>query len=530
MATRKTTFPNQKRRAVGAIIGGVILAAIMVTTVLVYFMTILSNEKAKTSYELEAAQTNQEQAAEKALMVRATQLSGNNIAIRIDNEGSLPLIMSRLLLYCISATCPSPEPDIESPAVTLNGGQSHSRQVGPVIDGRTYRIDVITERGNIVSAKECKVNIGTGVCENDPGGEEEDPECVLCAVNEGIIQGTGSLQLDFKAFGAIYPQLASRAGVDQRGWDTKVSSGYGSATGYPGFELQTVSQGNTQAILVEKARNLDPSGEDLTLNRNTGLLTSNDQVQGTPPPSNYICKEDKLAKTVLPYNEGANSKTLISTAIDADLTEGWEELFFCSTSPGTNSPTWSPTNKFSNLNGIFMIARGTFEDIWAPYAQTVPYQAISLGRGNSNPEGGLLSACLRSSDIATSCLAPTIMDNAASLRYTATQAQMQSGVTVYLHLNTGASLLPNYNVSWLYPYGNFTRLVADAPNFSNPGTRNIEVNLPTTEYDGTTPISCSGGAGTSEYYTLIFTDEFDTSGGASNGKRYTYYMTFRMDC
>ena len=46
---RVTSRSGRKdRRAVGAIIGGVILAAIMVTTVLVYFLTILNNEKAKT--------------------------------------------------------------------------------------------------------------------------------------------------------------------------------------------------------------------------------------------------------------------------------------------------------------------------------------------------------------------------------------------------------------------------------------------------------------------------------------------------
>ncbi|MGI0015956.1 MAG: hypothetical protein ACREBU_21255, partial [Nitrososphaera sp.] len=113
-------------------------------------------------------------------------------------------------------------------------------------------------------------------------------------------------------------------------------------------------------------------------------------------------------------------------------------------------------------------------------------------------------------------------------RYSATRTEMQNGVTVWLHLNSGASLKPPFNVSWLYPDGNYTKLVQDAPSLNPNG--NLAVSLPTTESDGITGIDCSGGAGTSEYYTLIFSDEFETSGGASNGKRYVYYMTFRMDC
>ncbi|MGI0026014.1 MAG: hypothetical protein ACREA4_12840, partial [Nitrososphaera sp.] len=159
-----TTRSGRQRRGVGAIIGGVILVAILLTTVLVYFITILNNEKARTSYEFLALQAEQDKSAEKLTASRDTDLvdSGGTLYIhtRTSNNGSLPLIVSRAVMYCISASgCPTPnDPVDDGTSVTLNPGEPSSRNVGPISNGLTYRVDLITERGNIVTTRECTVD------------------------------------------------------------------------------------------------------------------------------------------------------------------------------------------------------------------------------------------------------------------------------------------------------------------------------------------------------------------------------------
>jgi hypothetical protein len=517
---------RKERRAVGAIIGGVILAAIMVTTVLVYFLTILNNEKAKTGYELDAAQANQEQAAEKMIVVRATELSGTNISIRIDNEGSQSLILSKLLVYCISAGCPSPEPSVESPGLTLNGGESDSRLV-PVQNGLTYRIDVISERGNIVSAKECKVNFGTGICENDPGDEGEEPPCVTCAVNEGIVQGTGSLQLDFRAFGSIYPQLGARDDIDQRGWTVKTASSYGSVTGYPAFEIPY----QAHVFFVERVRNLDPSGEDISLTRKTALITN----QGTVPSGQqsvvYLCSLNPVASDgVDAYNEGASSKLIPNTPIEADKFEGWEEIVFCTENPGTDyargndscgssaaSSGYCPSHTNEQLNGIIMVARGAFTSTLSQYGQTIPYQSAQPG---STPFTTFYW-CLYDNPTGVACPAPMTDSTAGQLIYSTDSGSMTGGLTIYAHYRGTNDLLPNpgATITWIEPNGNTIVL---ANNQTPNGQNNIPILLPQTYSDGG-ELDCDGKA--SEDFIIKVNDSY-----GADGTRNVYYMTFRMTC
>ncbi|MGH9876772.1 MAG: hypothetical protein ACRD5H_03985, partial [Nitrososphaerales archaeon] len=342
------------------------------------------------------------------------------------------------------------------------------------------------------------------------------------------IQGTGSLQLDFKAFGAIFPQLGNRAGVNQTGVYVNVTSPYGSATGYPGFD---VPQG-LNTVLVEKARNLDPSQHDLELNRNTGLVVNVGKTTSGQPDPNYLCKNSIDASGNLhlsPYNEATNNIIMRYTDPELPDTEGWVELFFCSTQPATNNNPWVADAKFNNINGIFMVARGTFENVWAEYAQTIPYQSVAVGKQGITQ----LNACLYedSSDNAA-CPSPLTSSSIPELKYSADVATMEGGLTVYLHINTASPKDPTapFNVSWLYPDGNYTRLVTDEVFI--PGTRNVEVDLPTgdtkaSDGDGDIGDDCSKYADVSGhvYYTLIVTDSYD-----SNSNKNVYYMTFRMDC
>jgi hypothetical protein len=627
----------RERRGVGAIIGGVILAAILLTTVMVYFITILNNEKAKTSYEILASQATQDKAAEKFTVPRAHDLSdfgGDfHINIQISNNGSLPLVVSKILLYCTSVVgCPTLDP-VENAAnpsapVTLNAADVEPILVGPVADALTYRIDVISERGNIVAAKECQVDLTGQICSNDltgPAGPDfglsatpsslvfeagesrsttitvtsfggfnsavslsvptvvtgitTDPVpnqvtpppdgtvtstltfasapttvpgtyiytiegvsgvthstqvtitilgSIQGEVDKGIIQGTGSIKLDFKAFGAIYPELAQRAGVDQRGWDVRVSSGFSWVPGYPAYDVMR-GQTNPQIVFIESARNMDPSGQNMVLNRNTGLVTSNDQVQGTPPSSSYICKGDVAAKTLLKYNEGANSVTLPNTPVGSPETAGWQQMFFCSTKPSDggagavpSGDFWTPGTKFSQLNGIFWIARASFTPIFSEYAQTIPYQGVTYAKSGIN-------ACLRNVDVNTACLSPTTSDNAASLRYSATSGQMAGGVSVWTHIQ-GSGLTSPYNISWLYPDGTYRQI---ALNQALNAQGNIRIDLPSqnsNDLDGNTlndiDTYCTGvPAGQGVYFTLIVTDSFD-----SGANRNVYDITWRMTC
>lgn len=622
-----------KRRGVGAIIGGVILAAILLTTVMLYFVTILNNDQRRASYDIQSAQINADKASEALKVFRDEFLfsnsTGSYINTRMTNDGSLPLIVSYWSLYCLDPGCPSIDPAIAKINVTLNSKESQSRHVGPVTNLMDYRVDFITERGNVVSTDECEVDLSPSpaICVSSTGGGPdfsisaspdvvvlepdssaspqiivtsfngfEDPVTLTAsdpgsgigssfsispvtpppgsstsstltittpdsitpgtynmvvtgtsgglvhsasvsitvledssgAITEGIIQGTGSLQLDFKAFGALYPQLGTRDGVDQSGWFAKVSSLYSSVRGYPGFQLMTISAstggGNpvstTQLAIVESARNLDQSGEDLTLTRFTGINPSLGAIQGSNSQLNYLCHENTAAATVTAgltaYNENTANKVLQWVDTGAGQTVGWTEMYFCSTGAGTNPNWFTPADlKFANLTPLFLVARGDFAD-GSPYSQTIPYQAFTIGKG---PGTSILNACLLNGDTNTAC--PSHGTNQGldpQFRYDADEGAFQSGNTrVWLHLNSGPVFTNGIDVRWLHPDGTYETLLANQATSVINGNRNIEVTLPSS-------VSCAV-PGTDEFHTLVFNDGRD-----GNGDRYIYYMTFKVDC
>jgi hypothetical protein len=639
-------YSSRGRRGVGGIVAGVILIAILISTVLVYFVMIINNEKAKASYEQLSTQSDQNKAAENLTAIRDHTLTGCpancHIGVELRNNGSSSVVVTNVLLYCTSAVgCPGANPhETQSsqitPPKTLNAGQIDTITVGnpqfTITNSLIYRVDLLTESGNIVSTTECKVDSAAAICSNDSGGSSgsSTPDFALsvapsafsmtpgsiqhttatvsslngfnsavtltispaatftitptppsvtppaggfvtsdltvnaaantapgtylftvtgtngaiqrttqfsvsilpspqAAVDTGIIQGTGSLKLDFKAFGAIYPDLGSRKGVDQRGWNVQVSSQFSSVTGYPGYDVM-LGQNDPHVVFVESARNMDPSGQDLKLSRTTGLLTSSDQIQGTPAKSNFICKGDAANKQFIKYDETTNFTDLPNTPIGSAQTINWQKMYFCTSIPSDgsggqvpNGNLWIPPTKFSTLNGIFMVARGAFHPVLSEYAQTVPYQAVYYANGGIN-------TCLRSgaNNINTACPAPNTTDDVtASLQYSATKAAMKGGTSVWLHI-AGAN--GPYNVSWLYPDGNYTQLI-NAQNLNANG--NIQLTLPrknTNDNDGNTiddiDTLCNGiAAGQSRYFTLIVNDTFD-----ANANRSVYNITWGMVC
>jgi hypothetical protein len=173
--------------------GGVILIAILVTTVLLYYVTILDNDRRKASYEIQSAQINQDKSAEDLVAIREQELvpdptdpTRSYIDTKIKNNGSLPLIVSYVVLYC--ADCTTPIESQEKISITLNGQEpATQRLVGPITEDATYQVDFITERGNVVSAGECVADLSAGICTNDATGG--DPDFILSATpDSGTLQ------------------------------------------------------------------------------------------------------------------------------------------------------------------------------------------------------------------------------------------------------------------------------------------------------------------------------------------------------
>lgn len=512
---------RKSRRGVGGIIAGVILMAIIFTSVLVFFVTINNNEKARFGYEI-AAQEEERKKATEDFSVYDSAIVGNVVSVRIENTGPIPMTASKMLTYCVSgpdctnpANVPTTTADI---SVTLNPGDSTSQNL-PVSSGNVYRVDIISERGNIETfgcdfdVDECKI----------PGEESIDDE-IEGAVNEGIVQGTGSLQLDFNSFGLLLPDLSSRTddllqglgepSIDQRGFEVIVSSRYGNVTGYPAFDIP----GDLNAVLVENLRNLDPSGEDIKLTRYTGLQILSG-VQGSERDSVFICIRDGTSFTA--YDEETNYITIPHTELDAPRTEGWVEVYFCTTDPAStqSSDPWeADTAKFSSMNGILMIARGTFEDSGKAYGQTVPYQAVTVGvPGVTN-----FYACLFETDTNTNCTGPTVNQSGADVsvsKYSDTVASIQAGSDVYAHLMISGNPAPqpDFYVAWHFPDGTRQVLESGGVNANN----NIVFTIPDQMPDGST---IQPG-----YYTISVTDSYGNYN--NNLKAFTknvYYMTFRV--
>ena len=653
--------PNRRgRRGVGAIVGGVILAAILFTTVLIYFLNVVEIQKAKAGYDIHSTQNLQEKSVENLLAFRDHDLFTNSssyIRTVMSNNGSLGLVVSYSLLYCTSGgACPpiGPlKPNISDPQennspVTLNPGDANIRLMGPVADGLTYRMDLITERGNVVASKECTVDLFNKICGNDasstapdfilsaspsifaitagtsdtsvitvipvngfsadvalsisppsaggitisptsgtiPGGSGTMSVAITTtttasgthsfsvagtgggithselivvsivsitgAVNEGIVQGTGSLQLDFKAFGSIYPTtattssggpdggLASRADINQEGWLTKTYSKYGGITGYPAFD---VMGGQKSVVYVERIRNLDPSGEDVTLSRASGLITNIGTIPNGHQVAEWICNATKIFSvtgdptggSIQSYDETTIPPRVTfipSTPLNTAPTAGWREMYFCSGNIGGGVPNYHPLQQSDPgykvndvLNGNLMVARGTFAQSKTDYGQVIPYQSSTAG-----PTGSVDSfeACLRSSNTPTGpCPGPSIPCNGACatgatqlLLYSASRAAITgAGVNVWVHMDTNTPI----TVSWIYHDGRIR--VMNMTNGSPAQNVVLVVNnyLPFAVKIPTDLDACNGTH--PQYYSIKVNDAYN-----ANGQRNVYYMTFQVTC
>ena len=170
MKNNRRNLKSSSRRGVGAIIGGVILVAILLTTVLLYFITVLNNDQRRASYDIETAQENQDKALEKLVAANTgvfTNATGKYMNSIMKNDGSLSLVVSYSALHCLDCVSPN-DPILNNNPITLNSKETFSRPVGPVMDNK-YRVDYITERGNIFYTQDCVVGATTLTC-NDGAG------------------------------------------------------------------------------------------------------------------------------------------------------------------------------------------------------------------------------------------------------------------------------------------------------------------------------------------------------------------------
>ena len=128
------------------------MVGVLLTSVLVYFITIANNDKARAGYEIAAHDEDAKKATEQ-YNVSVASVSGNNLNVNIGNQGPIPLRASQMILYCIEGAGCAPTVPINATAIamTVNTGTPTVQSIGPVASGKPYRVDVISERGNIIS-------------------------------------------------------------------------------------------------------------------------------------------------------------------------------------------------------------------------------------------------------------------------------------------------------------------------------------------------------------------------------------------
>lgn len=149
--------------------------AILLTTVLLYFLTLLSNDQRRASYDIELAQESQDRALEKIVAANTGLIDdppgfppGKYMNSVIKNDGSLSTVVSYSVLYCTDGTCPI-DPVEDNSAITLNAKETAARIMGPVNPGNSYRVDFITERGNIFYTQDCLVGVTEIQCSDGIG-------------------------------------------------------------------------------------------------------------------------------------------------------------------------------------------------------------------------------------------------------------------------------------------------------------------------------------------------------------------------
>lgn len=525
---------SRGRRGVGAVIGGTMLAMILFTSVLIYFLVILQTENEKSKNEVQAARFDEEKKSETFIvgpLTTVTDAEGKEfLNVRVHNGGPLPLETRYVLV-----TSEDPPSRTETSLGDIYTGPDTSQRYlnpgetaeflasveGDIVDPAVvYKVDVISSRGNIVSATyppdsssgafNTGENIGDGVpvymgmggedgtvlqfrtlvageglIITDPGqgGDgitlEIDP-AFGNGVIEDLVQRTGYVQLDFKSFSAIFPDFKVRDGVDQTG---RIASSR-EISGYPGTNLY----GDVNTIIGQRLRNLHEDGRDMVLTKNTAVLTSFGGNPNNPPLVNYICA------TTLDAEGHVNLPSTSSTYTDANgifmqhvdppylPTEGWVNIYFCNNNDpidAAQNNKWKPDTQLGYpINPAFMVMRAKYSGTNVDYAQTIPYQAFQFNAGRTL--AGFV-VCMYSSNSNTPCDQPT--STATAGKPYSYSVPANTAVTKYVHIGTAATggtqeigVAPYY-VELIYNDGS-SEFLANGVNWNDSTNRNVPVTIP----------------------------------------------------
>ncbi|MEM0367059.1 MAG: hypothetical protein QW383_01000 [Candidatus Nitrosocaldus sp.] len=309
---RRSSSRDRSRMGVGAIIAGVFLVGIVGTTLLIYFLSIAQAQQERSKAEMEAQNLKNEALMENYKVLTDVELVDNNkIKYTIVNNGALPISVKSIVVSDVINGNKPVEMEIfdDSNMLILNGGAIYQDVTNPIDtsllnqcplegDVKCYRIDVVSERGNVQSATYPPEMVAFA----KKAGEAEKSKDSQSAAEAALAQQTGSVLLNFNSFGAIFPNFSSNlGGVDQRGWDVRIDEG----VGYPAFRLIDSSGPSGQQFkgvyLALTVKNKDPSGSDIKLNHySTVVLYSGGAGGGSSSvtaESVYICAAD-INKTV----------------------------------------------------------------------------------------------------------------------------------------------------------------------------------------------------------------------------------------
>ncbi|MFQ5941795.1 MAG: hypothetical protein ACE5KA_08885, partial [Nitrososphaerales archaeon] len=211
---------RREKKGVAGIIAGVFIAAILFSSVAIFFLTILEGENTRNKAEI-GAQNYQDQKLKETYKIRSEEqlTSDSKVQVRINNTGPIPLASSYLIMYDTDGV---PIDNGESlNGLTVNAGTNTlvnytTPLIPPVYDptgNTTYSIDLISERGNIQSTTWPPPPL----IEIDVSLNVTSPFAVAAA-EAALAQQTGSIILNYTGFGAIFPNFGSIDGVDQTGW------------------------------------------------------------------------------------------------------------------------------------------------------------------------------------------------------------------------------------------------------------------------------------------------------------------------
>lgn len=369
---------NREKKGVAGIIAGIFLAAILFSSVFVFFLAVTEGQTTRTKAQLESQEFKDRKLQESIKIRPLDSLNANKVQLGINNTGSIPVAVSYLIVYDdnnipISVNIGQ---DVEGLTVNPNTNTIVEYETAlPDPSGSTiYRIDLITERGNVLSTTWPPPPEGVPGPPGPPGSVG-DVEVVFA-------QQTGSVILNYTGFGAIYPNWGTVSGVDQRGWKATIKG----VPGYPAFRL---IDDERPTFLTAVVKNKDLNNSTLTLTHHTGFVLTNNPAGNLQPNPVYICDTNYNTGFVQQYSNsgGQNSPVALpndNVVIPPPGETNWTKLTFCDANFATNQ-FWAGTNNGwrpvdGEVNFLFMLLRGNFAN-GQPYAQTIPYQAVLIPDG-----------------------------------------------------------------------------------------------------------------------------------------------------